>query len=435
MHFRSTSSNAPIVSLKEAALRCLPPDGGLYVPSHVMDLRQFFLHLDEETSFSELLSAVAPAFFQGDLDTFSALRVAESAFDFEPELQQLDNNLSVLKLYNGCTGSFKDFGVTFLAAMLEEFLSKNQHAMILSAVRGTGGVNLERAFHGRKGLTSVILYPTGPIRGLNPAFYVPNGGNIIPIQIRGTLDDCRRLINETINDKPFAERYNITSGNALNPGRLLPQAFYYFYAFTKIKKRIKGDLFFCVPCGNYGNLISGLYAWKFGMPVNGFIAAMNANNSFGDFFRDRKFEKRQVISTNSPALDVNVPSNYPRLCSFYDEVPAVMRTMVVPVSIDDNNTVRTMEQVWKQHGLLLDPHSAVAYSATEEFLKTGKFPSAHIVVLATGHPAREAGLVREATGQKLPLPEKFFKLKKDSDPIALIEPHLDALEGAIASCL
>lgn len=435
MQFRSTNSKDPHVSLKEAVLRCLPSDNGLYVPSQVMDLRKFFFGMDERISYSELVAAIASAFFEGEMDSISAGRVAKSALDFEPELQQLDDNFSILNLYNGSTGIFKDFGVTFLAAMLEEFLPKNQNVMVLSAVKGYNGANLERAFHGRKGLTSVILYPTGPIRGLNPAYYTLNGGNIIPIQIRGTLDDCQRLIKETILDRPFAKRYNVTSANTINPGSLLPQAFYYLYAFTKIKKHISGDLFFSIPCGNFGNLISGLYAWKFGLPVNGFITAMNANDAIGDFIINKKFESRPVISTNSPAMDVSIPSNYLRLTSFYDEAPAVMRTMVSSASIDDNVTIKTMEQVWKQYRQLLDPHSAVAFAAAQKFLGKQKYPDAHVVVLATGHPAREAALVREATGQKISLPEKLLALKKESDPIALIEPELNALQGAIASCL
>jgi threonine synthase len=170
------------------------------------------------------------------------------------------------------------------------------------------------------------------------------------------------------------------------------------------------------------------------MPVNGFITAMNANNALGDFIRDRKFNANPIISTNSSALDVSIPSNYARLCSFYDDVPIVMRNMVMPASIDDNTTIKTMELAWKQYGILLDPNSAVAFAAALNYLKTGKFPNSHVVVLATGHPAREAGLVGEATGQEVSLPEKFIPLKKESDPIALIDPYLDALEGAIASC-
>ena len=435
MQFRSTVSYEPQVSFKDAVLSCLPPGGGLYVPSKVMDLRQFFLYMNEGTTYPELVATVAPALLQGELNPFSAARVAESAFSFEPELIQLDKNLSVLNLYNGPSGTFKDFGIAFLAAVLEELLKNNRQAMVLSAVRGNSGISLDKAFRCRKGLSSVMLYPTGPIRGLDSDSFVPNGGNIIPIQVKGTVDDCQRLINETINDRPFAERYSITSANAINPGRLLPQAFYYLYAFTRLKKHLSGELFFSVPSGNFGNLISGLYAWSFGLPVSGFIAAMNANNAFGDFFRGRKFEPRPVISTNSPALDVSVPSNFARLNSFYDESPAVMRNMVFPDSIDDNTTLMTMEYAWKQYGVLLDPHGAVALAAARNFAKSKKNSGAHIVVLATGHPAREAGMVKTATGQIVPLPEKLSLLNKKAAPIALIDPHLDALESAIASCV
>ena len=435
MHFRSTNSHEPQVSFKDVVLRCLPPDGGLYVPSKVMDLRQFFLYMDEQTSYHELVAAVTPSLLQGELNPFSAARVAESAFDFEPELKQLDEHFSLLNLYNGPTGNYKDFGIGFLAAVLEELLKNNSRTMILSTARGNSGISLGRAFQGRRGLTSVMLYPSsGPIRGLDSGSFVSNGGNLIPIQIKGTLDDCQRLRSEIIKDQSFVQRYNITSANAINLGRLLPQAFYYLYAFVKLKKRLSGDLVFSVPSGNFGNLISGLYAWKFGLPASGFIAAMNANNAFGDFILGREFKPRPVTATNSPALDVSFPSNYSRLCSFYDEAPAVMRNMISSASIDDDKTVKAMERVWKQYGVLLDPHSAVAFAAALDFAHSDKFSGGHIVILVTGHPAKEPGIVKTATGQDVPLPEKLSLLKNEVNPIALIEPNLGELQNTITSC-
>ena len=444
MQFRSTRSHdssaynavthSAEVSFKDAVLRCLPLDGGLYVPSEVMDLRQFFLYMNEDTGYPELVATVAPALLQGELNPFSAARVAESAFDFEPEIKQLDDNFSVLKLYNGPTGTFMDFGVAFLAAALEELLKNDRQAMILSAARGDNGTILDRAFRHRKGLTSVLLYPAGSIHGLDPAFFVPNGGNTIPIRINGTLDDCQRLVRETILDRAYAERYNITSANTINSGRLLPQSFYFLYAFIRMKKKLSGALYFSIPSGNFGNLISGLYAWKFGLPVNGFIAAMNANNACGDFIRGGKFEKKPVIPTNSPALDVSYPANYERLHSFYDEAPAVMRNMIFPASVNNAETEKSMEQAWKQYGIALDPQGAVAFAAAQDFVKKDKHSNTHIIILATEHPGREAELFGAATGQKLPIPEKLAMLKKEAEPIAVIDPQLDALEGAIVSC-
>jgi threonine synthase len=435
MQFRSTQSNDALVSFKDAVLRCLPFEGGLYVPASAADMRQFFLYMDTTTSYPELVATVAPGLLQGELNPFSASRVAESAFDFEPEVQQLDDSLSVLNLYNGPTGVFKDFGIAFLAAVMEELIKNNGFAMILSAAKGDTGASIAHAFYKRHGIISVILYPSGPISGLDPASFFQNGGNIIPIQVNGTFDDCQRLVAEAINDRPFAKRYGITSANAINVGRLLPQAFYYLYAFIKVKQRLKEDLLFSVPCGNFGNLIAGLYAWKFGMPVSGFIAAMNANNAFGDYIRGKEYRPRPLVITNSPALDVSQPSNYKRLAAFYQEAPAVMRNMVYPEAVDDQATLDAMQRAWKQHNLILDPHSAVAYAAAEGYIKTTDDFYGHVVILATAHPAKQAELVSEIIGRKLEIPEKFKKLQHKTDPLALIDPQLDALEGVIGNCV
>jgi threonine synthase len=433
MQFRSTKSFETPVSFKEAVLRCLPVDGGLYVPASVMDMRQYFLYMDAETSYPELVATVAPGLLQGELNPFSASRVAESAFDFEPELRQLDERFSLLTLYNGPTGIFKDFGIAFLAAVMEELLKNSGPAMIVSATRGDTGVSIANAFRSRQNITSVILYPSGVIEGLDPADYVPNGGNIIPIQIEGSFDECQHLVNEIIRDRPYAERFGITSANAINVGRLLPQSFYFLYAFVKIKKYLNGDLLFSVPSGNFGNLIACLYAWKFGMPVNGVIAAMNANNAFGDFIKGRRFIPHPVKITNSPALDVGYPSNYERLASFYDEAPSVMRNIVFPAAVNNDETLKAMERFWKRYGIILDPHAAVAYAAVEQ-VSSAFEPGSHVVIIATGHPAKRPATVMQATGQIAELPQRLSMLREKADPLAVIKPSLDALETAIVSC-
>ena len=436
MKFRSTNSSESLVSFRDAVLNCLPSDGGLYVPDKAMDIRQLFLYMNEETGFPELVAAITPSLLESELNPLSASRVAESAFSFEPELIRLDNDFSVLNLYNGPTGLFKDFGIAFLAAVIEEMRKNSGHSLVLAAARGDTGVSMSHAFRGRKGITAVLAYPSGPVRGLDPGSFVSNGGNIIPVQIRGTFDDCQRLINESILDRKFAERYNITSANAINPGRLLPQTFYYLYAFIRVKKQLSGGLAFSVPCGNFGNIIAGLYAWKFGMPVEAFIAAMNSNNTLGDFIGGGSFSPHPLIATNSPALDVRIPSNLDRLASFYLEAPAVMRNMVYPASVDDDLTLKTMESVRKKYDLYIDPHTAVAFAAAEQTAAAQNWKGQiHTVVLATGHYAKSAEQVRRATGRNIAIPEKFRPLQKKVDPIAVIPPNLDAFEGVIASCL
>jgi len=435
MYFRSTKSKSHVVSYKDAVLNCLPYDGGLYVPDQAVDFRQFFLHMDEKTKFNELVAAVAPSFFEGCLNPVSASRIAGSAFDFQPELIRLDNNFSLLNLYNGPTGVFKDFGIAFMSAVFEEFLEENEQTMILSAARPDTGVSMAHAFSRRKGILLVLVYPSGQIHGLDPSCFVQNGGNIIPIQVKGTLDDCQRLVIETIVDRKFSGRYKVTSANSMNVGRLFPQIFYFLYAFIQIKNTLKGDFIFSVPSGNFGSLIAGLYAWKFGMPVNGFIAAMNYNNSMGDYICGKPFVPSPNIITNSPALDISFPLNYERLVSFYEEAPAVMRNMVYPASIDDALTLETIEEVYKNHNIFVDPHTAVAYAAAKRIIAQHEWnDNTHTIILATGHPARSAGIIEKATGSIVNIPAFLTALQKKCDPIAVIPPHLDAFESAIASC-
>jgi len=413
-------SNFPQVSYKDAVFSCLPGDGGLYVPvDQSVDFKQLLLSMDEKTSFKELVAEISPTLF-------------DSACDFKPELIKLDNGLSLLNLYNGPTGVFKDFGIAYLSAMLEEYLKHDDKlkapVLMLAAARPDTGVSMAHAFSGKKGVSLVLLYPSGQIRGLDPSTFVQNGGNIIPIQIKGTFDDCQRLVIETINDQKFSSRYNVTCANTMNPGRLFPQIFYFLYAFTQLKNTISGDLVFSVPCGNFGNLIAGLYAWKFGMPVNGFIAAMNPNNAMSDYIHGKPFIPKPLVYTSSPALDVSVPINYERLAYFYKESPAVMRNMVYPVSINDERTLVTMEYVYKKYNIYIDPHTAVAFAAAQDI------KAENTVILATGHPARSANLVGKATGKAIQMPAFLKELWKQCDPVALIPPQLDAFEGAIASC-
>lgn len=417
MWFRSTNSDT-IVSFREAILNCLPPEGGLYVPEKTIDLRQLIAQMNEESNFCDVTAAITPSLLEAELDPAAALRVAQSAFNFEPELIRLDDHYSLLNLYKGPTGLFKDFGIAFLAAVMEE-LQSTTSSLVLSAARCNSGVSIARAFSGRKKMYAVLVYPYGPVYGLDPTSFITNGGNIIPIQINGSFDDCQSIIHGAINDRRFADRYNVTSANAINPGRLLPQVLYYLYAFIKIKKHLSGGLAFSVPCGNFGNLIAGLYAWKFGMPVNAFVAAMNSNNALGNYIKGEAFLPRPLITTNSPALDVSVPSNLGRLASFYREAPAVMRNMVHPASVDDALTLQTIEKVRKSFQVPIDSNTAVAFAAAEQTAaRLGWKGSVHTIILATGHYAAE----------------NFDFLTEKVDPVAVIPANLDAFESVIANC-
>jgi threonine synthase len=434
MQFKSTikTTDASLVTFKDAILRCLPEEGGLYVPAAVPDLRRFFLYMNRDTNYKEMAATLAANLLQGELNPYSASWVAESAFSFEPDLKQLDERFSILDLGGGPTGVFKDFGIAFLAAVMEEFLKNSSPVMVISAAQGDVGTSIASAFQKRKNMIAVIIYPQGQVRGIDTDALLKNGGNIIPIQVNGSLDDCNKLIADLIRDREFAARYRITCANAVNPGRLLSQAFYYIYAFVKLKQSLQDSLLFSVPCGNFGNLIGGLYAWKFGLPVSGFIAAQNINNPMIDITAGVRGRARSPETTISPALDVTYPANWERLASFYEETPAVMKNMVTPRVIDEKTTMRTMEEVWKRYGILLDPHGAVAFAAANDVASQKGFYD-HIVVLATGHAGNHPEIAAKVAGKPMVVPERLALLRQAAMPCAVIENDLLALETAIAA--
>jgi threonine synthase len=163
---------------------------------------------------------------------------------------------------------------------------------------------------------------------------------------------------------------------------------------------------------------------------------MNKNNAFDGFIQGGKFTPHSLQSTISPALDIGMPSNSERLLSFYEEAPAVMRNMIFPASIDDKGTQLAMEKVWKKYGIIIDPHSAVAFAAAERLGTSRNFSGhVHIIVLCTGHPAKSADTIYNTIGRRVEIPGKLNIFHKETDPLAVIEPQIDSLEGAIASCI
>ncbi len=431
MFFKSTRSEEPLLSLRSAVLNCFPEDGGLYIPAKMQDIRQFFLYMDGTMGYSELVSTISLALFENELNPILAEKIAQAAYSFEPKLIPLSKELSLLELYNGPTGIFKDFGLSYCASLIEAFVGKEGRAVTLNATRGRSGASIARAFYKKKNVLAVLLYPKGTVRGLDPETFVENGGNILPIQVEGSFDKCQKLVQAAFKEKAFVERYSLTSANSVNVGRLIPQAFYYLYAFVMLKKELHADLVFSVPSGNFGNLLAGLYAWKFGLPVNAFLAAMNENNSMGDFLAGGPFVPRPIKKTFSSAMDVGNPANYERLSAFYTEAPAVMKNMVVPYKIDDNETKRCIVDAYNEYGLMLDPHSAVGLAAAKRHAKQD-LEDGHIVVLGTGHPGRSAKKLEDLLGVAPELPENLEGYEKKVEPVAKIGPQLEALEALIA---
>lgn len=404
MKFVSTRNGKKPVSFREAVFSGLAPDGGLYIPTEQPDLRARIGAFSKKNTFQEIAEALSGDLIGEELSREAVRRVSERAFTFEPALQPLEEGLTLLELFHGPTCAFKDFGASFLAAVMEEFLlQESRQAVILVATSGDTGSAVARAFHRKDSIDVVILYPSGRVSTLQEQQLTTLGGNVTALEIQGSFDDCQRLVKEAFVDSRLRESLVLSSANSINLGRLIPQAFYYIYGVCRLERATEEQLLICVPSGNFGNITAGVYAWQWGMPVDGFIAATNVNDVVPEYLMTGEFRPRRSQKTLSNAMDVGNPSNFERLSIMFEGSVDKMRKWIRGVRITDQETRETMSQVYRDTGVLIDPHTAVGVLASRRYRRDSGFVG-HILTLATAHPGKFVDIVQEATGVTPDLP-------------------------------
>ena len=399
MKFVSTRNNENIVGFKEAILNCMPSDGGLYVPYEPEDLRSWILYADENTSFANLAGTLTSGLINREFSPLICEAIATRAFTFEPKVKKLDENLFLLELYHGPTGTFKDFGTSYLASALETILQYTEEkSILLDATTGELGSCIANALRGKTRVKSVLLYPKGKIRGVEESDFVWNGGNIFPIEVDGDEKDCHKLVRKFFQDRDMVKKYHLTLGNTANIGRLLPQAFFYTFAFTRIKKQISGGIYYSMSTGNYGNLVSGLYGWQLALPVNGFI--MPTSNNL-------KLDPRgnvQVLDSFVPidlrtAADPADPSNLERMEHIFKENALMLRSFVYPADVSRKAIEDACKELFVKYRVYADEETSAAYAAAKIRKDiTGEEDSA-VVLIAREAPELDEMFIRHNIGE------------------------------------
>lgn len=417
------------VSFRQAVFSGLSPDGGLYVPVEQPELGSRIAAISKQASFPELAAAIVAELVGEELGGETARRICERAFTFAPAMQPLEDGLTLLELFHGPTCAFKDFGASFLATSMEEILrQEGRRAVILVATSGDTGSAVAQAFAGKQNIEVVVLYPSGRISSLQEQQLTTVGGNVTALEIQGSFDDCQRLVKQAFMDPELRRMLTLSSANSINLGRLLPQALYYIYGHLQLERGTDEPLLYCVPSGNFGNLTAGVYAWQWGLPVNGFIAATNVNDVIPEYLLTGRFRPRSSLKTISNAMDVGDPSNFERLQVVFGGSVGQMRKWIRGIRITDPETRRTMRRVYEESGMLIDPHTAVGVLAARRHREQTGFRG-QILSLATAHPGKFLDTVREATGVTPDLPAALTEaLSKEKQAIGL-GPSLDLLKG------
>ncbi len=419
MKFISTRNSDNIVDFEKAVLDCIPSDGGLYVPQIEADLRRWILYSDSDTSFANMAGTLTSACINDEFSPIICETIASKAFPFNPEVRKIDERLYSLRLYNTPTGSHKDFGISFLVNCIETIHAlKGGFSTFLDATIGELGASLAQVLRGKKYVKAVLIYPKGKLRGLEESDYVWNGGNILPIEVDGTEADCHRIVREIFDDRELVEKYHLTVANTANIGRLMPQLFFYPFAFSRLKKEVYSDIYYAMPCGNYSNLVAGLYSWKLSLPVNGFICP--STTSLGlDPMGFCTVPDDIVPFEQRAKADPASPSNLERLEDIFSRNSLMLKNFVYPSDVSDYEADEACRELFMKYQIFADKNTSSAYAAIKKRREFLDEDESTVVLIERDDPALNSEYVRHTTGE---LPEMNANVQKSLCAVSLKKP-------------
>ena len=422
MNYYSTNRQSPHVNLREAVVKSLAPDSGLYMPECIPIMPPSFFDRIENKSFQEISYDIALAFFGEDIDKEALSQIVYDTLSFDVPLHEVSRDIYSLELYYGPTLAFKDIGSRFMARLLSYFTQENgrERADILVATTGDTGGAVANGFLGVDGVHVHVLYPGGMVSDIQEKQFTTLGCNVTALEVDGTFDDCQRLVKTAFVDNELKGRLNLTSANSINVARFLPQIFYYFHACAQWKKmnpRKKTELVFSIPSGNFGNITAASFARRMGLPVKRLIAANNRNDVFFDFLRTGQYRPRPSVATLANAMDVGDPSNFARVLDLFDHSHEAVCRHIRGARFDDRQIAETISALYKETGYLMDPHGACGYAALKEGLENDEAG----IFLETAHPAKFKEIVEKIIGAEIEMPGQlasFMQGEKQTVPLS-----------------
>ncbi|MBQ8096533.1 MAG: threonine synthase [Prevotella sp.] len=424
MKYYSTNHQAPVANLPKAVVKGLAEDRGLYMPEEIYKLPQAFIDDMPAMRFQDIAYNVASQFFGDDVDLDGLQDLVYDTLSFDCPVVKVKDNIYSLELFHGPTLAFKDVGARFMARLLQYFIRgerKGETVNVLVATSGDTGSAVANGFLGVDGIDVYVLYPKGKVSPIQECQFTTLGRNITAIEVDGVFDDCQRLVKSAFMDEELNRHMKLTSANSINVARFLPQAFYYFNAYARLKALGLDNLVMCVPSGNFGNICAALFGHQMGLPVKRFIAANNANDVFYNYLLTGRYEPKPSKQTLANAMDVGDPSNFARIINLYsqdgklspEETHRRITSLISGATYSDEQIREAMRSCYAETGYILDPHGACGYRALQEQLQPGEVG----VFCETAHPAKFKEKVDEILGIDIDIPERlaaFMRGEKQS---------------------
>ena len=417
MKYYSLNNKNNKVTFQEALRNGLAPDNGLYFPESVTPLPAAFFESVENLSHEEIALEAISQFIGEEIPKMELQQIIKETLSFDFPLIPIEENIFSLELYHGPTMAFKDVGARFMSRCLHYFNRENdEKTTVLVATSGDTGGAVASGFLGTKNVEVVILYPSKKVSDIQERQLTTLGQNITALEVDGTFDDCQAMVKKAFLDKELASK-NLTSANSINIARLLPQLFYFFFAYKALKKLNKPIVLSC-PSGNFGNICAGIIAKRLGLPIAHFVASTNANDTIPRFLLEGNYEPKQTIPTISNAMDVSNPSNFARIQELYNNDLNAFKKDFSSYSFTDEETLSAMQHVYKTTGYVAEPHGAVGYLGLKKEL--ANHANAVGLFLETAHPIKFSDIVEANLNIKIPIPHQIQSvLNKEKKSISI----------------
>lgn len=428
MKYYSTRKISEEVSFKDAVVRGLAPDGGLYFPERIDKLPEGIIGTGK--SIEELGFEVAKRFVDGEIPDADLQRIVSETVNFPLPIVEVEKGVYSLELWHGPTCAFKDVGGRFLARCMSHFVQESgEKVTILVATSGDTGSAVAAGFLGIDGIDVVILYPKGKVSKIQEQQLTTMGQNISTLEVNGTFDDCQLMVKQAFNDDELRSKMKLSSANSINVARFLPQSFYYFGSYEQLEDKTKPVVYSC-PSGNFGNLTAGMFAKRMGLPIDRFIGATNINDVVPEYLKTGTYNARPSVSTISNAMDIGDPSNFVRILELHGGNWEKVKESMVGYSFDDEQTKEGMKDVISRTNYLMEPHGVIGYMAVKEYQKNHDVQG---IVLETAHPAKFGEVVEPVIGQKIEIPERLQEYMRREKVATLIKPEFKELKEFLLS--
>ena len=453
MEYISTRNKNQSYSFKDIFLRGLAPDGGLFIPKNIKIYNDSEIKKLSELSYIDLATEIIFNFCQSDIKKSNLKNVVEKSYKSFSSEQVINiskvGDINLVELYHGPTLAFKDIAMQVLGNMYDELqVAANKTVNIIVATSGDTGSAAISALNDRKNINVFVLHPHNKISKIQRKIMTTLGSNnIYNIAIKGSFDDCQKIVKDMFSENSFREKINMSGVNSINWARIICQIVYYFYSAFKFKNK---KINFSVPTGNFGDIFAGYVAKKMGLPIEKLIVATNENDILERVINTGEYKPSKVKPSLSPSMDVQISSNFERLLfdvlneddkkvsslmnelkskgsfSLNKEQIGIIKKNFIAKKTNDKETLEIIKKFSKDHNFILDPHTATAVGASRVIEDDSE-----ILILGTAHPYKFLETIKMATSQEVETPKQIAHLLNKKEKYDILENKITDIKDYI----